>query len=165
MRNATLPEVDRQIIHNIQTLQQQLLPHQMDIDGMPSSRQAIPPFDAFTQPDIVPSIPVSNPIANLTAAEEYSPMPPQLNSGFMNRSHPNPLDIEAGELYFTHFHPRWPIIHTSSYDEKLAHHLLNFSLWTIGTWFKGPASQKEAITAHDKLMNELFPKLVSTDRE
>lgn len=55
---------------------------------------------------------------------------PQPNSGYLNRPHAHSMggESEAGEQYFSRFHPRWPIIHMSSYDESEAPWTLNHSI-------------------------------------
>ncbi len=92
-----------------------------------------------------------------------APQPPQcdLNSGYRNRVGAQPIDIEAGELYFRHFHPMWPIIHMPSYKEGMSKEL-DISVVMIGNFFKGTrASRMRALVKHDRLVASLLPKLVS----
>lgn len=59
---------------------------------------------------------------------------------------------EYVELYFTHFHPRWPFLHQKTFS---AHHeppLLVYSVVMIGMWIAGKGSlQRRAVDLHNKL--------------
>lgn len=74
----------------------------------------------------------SQPIVNWQPTSQYQLPPP--NSGYLNRPHATLMEggSEAGEQYFSHFHPRWPIIHMSSYDESDAQWTLNYSVVMVG---------------------------------
>jgi hypothetical protein len=127
----------------------------MDVDNAVSSPEIAEPLTAlpiFHQP--------SN-ASNISLKAQAMPRISKTNSGYLNRPHSHPLDVEAGELYFSDFQPRWPLIHGPSYDERGAPPMLNHSIVMIGNWLKGTvASQNEAIAAHDRLMDDLFAKLV-----
>lgn len=155
-QNPALPEVNRQIIQSFQA-QNLVVSDAMDVDGAGPGlgmTQTLPAFETFDQANSAPTIPV--PPSNVSPRL-------RLNSGFLKRAHQHPIDAEAGELYFTHFHPRWPIIHIASYDEDaVGLQTLNYSVMMVGVWLNGTTiSQDEAVAMHIRLMDKLFPRLVS----
>jgi hypothetical protein len=127
----------------------------MDIDNAVSSPemvQQLTTLPIFHQP--------SN-ASNVSENAQALPRIQKTNSGYLNRPHAHPLDVEAGELYFSDFQPRWPVIHGPSYDERGAFPMLNHSILMIGNWLKGTvASRNEAIEAHNRLVDDLFARLV-----
>ncbi|KAB8295902.1 hypothetical protein EYC80_008723 [Monilinia laxa] len=77
----------------------------------------------------------------------------------------SPLTKETVEryrnLYFSHFHDRWPIVHSPSYDEnEEAPELLLPSIMMIGGWIDGTTTSKEwALKVHHNLVEHILPRL------
>ncbi|KAI9649185.1 hypothetical protein NHQ30_001753 [Ciborinia camelliae] len=64
-------------------------------------------------------------------------------------------------LYFTHFHDRWPIIHSPSYEgDEEAPELLLPSILMIGGWIDGTVSSRDwALEVHHNLVEHILPRL------
>jgi hypothetical protein len=71
-----------------------------------------------------------------------------------------PVSNSCTQLYFTHFHPRWPILHAPTFDEQHYPFVITASVAMIGSWIEGSEESRElALTIHDRLVNHLFLKL------
>ncbi|ESZ96406.1 hypothetical protein SBOR_3238 [Sclerotinia borealis F-4128] len=68
-------------------------------------------------------------------------------------------------LYFAHFHYRWPIIHSASYEEDAeAPELLLPSILMIGGWIDGNISSRDwALKVHHNLVEHILPRLCHTN--
>ena len=66
------------------------------------------------------------------------------------------------ETHFTHFHPRWPILHRPSYDEENHSDGLISSTKMIGAWLEGDHESRQfSINTHHRLIDQILPRLVS----
>jgi len=64
------------------------------------------------------------------------------------------------ELYFSHFHHRWPIIHSPTWQAD-APNIMASSVYMIGAWLEGTRGSKEfAISKHGRLMGHISRRLV-----
>ncbi|KAF7865235.1 hypothetical protein EAF04_006212 [Stromatinia cepivora] len=76
---------------------------------------------------------------------------------------------ETGEryrtIYFAHFHDRWPIVHSPSYeDTEEVPKLLLPSILMIGAWIDGtPSSRYWALKVHHNLVKRILPRLCQLD--
>ncbi|KAJ8069298.1 hypothetical protein OCU04_002958 [Sclerotinia nivalis] len=68
-------------------------------------------------------------------------------------------------LYFAHFHDRWPIIHSPSYEgNEEVPKLLLPSILMIGGWIDGtPSSRYWALKVHHNLVKRILPRLCQPD--
>jgi len=117
----------------------------------------------------------SNPVINLTTMRICrDPGPDTEDMPIINRAGPTsdlkstpilPEGAEAGylELYFTHFHHRWPIIHRPVYHSETHKELFKLTMLTIGAWLAGTVMDKEyALAMHDYLGCHISSELVRT---
>jgi hypothetical protein len=158
IRAHAIPEQHSQLIPDFDG-DVDLLPENMGLDenrDSTSSDEATTPSTAFT---------LSLEIGNVIPGFDKNGIPTPLfiapeNSGFLERTHARPVDKHSGELYFIHFHPRWPVFHAASFDEDESV-CLSSSMLMIGKWLeRTEESRQTAIDIHSRLMDHLFPKLV-----
>jgi hypothetical protein len=65
------------------------------------------------------------------------------------------------ELYYLHFHHRWPIFHRPSLAEEATVTIATLSMVMIGAWLEGsPEARKRALHLHEKLVAIIRPQLV-----
>lgn len=66
------------------------------------------------------------------------------------------------QLYFSHFHPRWPILHRHSFLKDDKPEELVSSLVVIGAWLDGKQNSRHfATSSHNRQMEMLDKRLVS----
>jgi hypothetical protein len=75
-----------------------------------------------------------------------------------------PLDTESEkhlELYYVHFHHRWPLIHRPSLEEETPVSIMLSSMIMIGAWLEGSReAKKRALDSHEKLVSGITSQLV-----
>jgi hypothetical protein len=72
---------------------------------------------------------------------------------------PKPVIKKYTDLYFAHFHHRWPIIHRLSFE--YFPQMLSSVVIMIGAWFNGSKESRDLATdVHSRLTNHLMPQLV-----
>ena len=65
------------------------------------------------------------------------------------------------ELYYLHFHHRWPIFHRSSLADEDTVTIVTLSMVMIGAWLEGSLeARKRALHLHEKLVAIIRPQLV-----
>jgi hypothetical protein len=65
------------------------------------------------------------------------------------------------ELYYLHFHHRWPIVHRPSLDDEAPVTIVLSSMTLIGAWLEGSLEgKKRALNSHDKLVSNIASQLV-----
>lgn len=65
------------------------------------------------------------------------------------------------ELYFTHFHHRWPVIHAPIFDAETAAPALLSCVTMIGACIHGTSDSKEfAMSLHARVNDYIFARLV-----
>lgn len=65
------------------------------------------------------------------------------------------------DLYFTHFHHRWPIIHAPTFESENAPQVLLSCVIMIGACIHGTSDSKEvAMNLHTRVIDWIFPRLV-----
>ncbi|KAI9736935.1 MAG: hypothetical protein M1818_005986, partial [Claussenomyces sp. TS43310] len=63
------------------------------------------------------------------------------------------------ELYFKHFHHRWPLLHRDSFNE-CGPYTLTASVAMIGAWLSGShEAQERSLILHDRLMEHILQRL------
>ncbi|KAG9244516.1 hypothetical protein BJ878DRAFT_421194 [Calycina marina] len=93
-----------------------------------------------------------------TETESQSQLLPSVNTDASSLV-PESFSQRCHEIYFTHFHYRWTIIHASTYDPDECH-LLSSSIVMIGAWLDGVQASKDyARTSHLRLVNEAIQRL------
>jgi Fungal Zn(2)-Cys(6) binuclear cluster domain/Fungal specific transcription factor domain len=74
------------------------------------------------------------------------------------------LDAESEEyleLYYIHFHHRWPLIHRPSLEEETPVAIVLSSMAMIGAWLHGShQAKKRALDSHKILISEITSQLV-----
>lgn len=66
------------------------------------------------------------------------------------------------DLYFTHFHHRWPVVHRPAYNSTNQGLVLRSSLFMIGGWLSGtPEGREYALRMHEYLVMNVMNVLVS----
>lgn len=74
---------------------------------------------------------------------------------------PDPRFEKFLDLYYTHFHHRWPIVHRPSVEDESAKNIILSSMAMIGAWIEGSLEAKlQAIHAHDGFMQHITSHLV-----
>jgi hypothetical protein len=74
---------------------------------------------------------------------------------------PDETSKEYLELYYAHFHHRWPIIHRASLEEETSRSILLSSMAMIGAWLEGSKQSKRiALDSHELLVREALSQLV-----
>ncbi|KAE9364431.1 hypothetical protein N431DRAFT_388527 [Stipitochalara longipes BDJ] len=64
------------------------------------------------------------------------------------------------ELYYTHFHHRWPIIHRPSLEEEASTGIVYSSMTMIGAWLEGShEAKKRALDSHKMLITDITSQL------
>jgi hypothetical protein len=64
------------------------------------------------------------------------------------------------ELYFNHFHFRWPVLHRPSWEAD-GHTIAAGSVHMVGAWLEGTPNSKEfALSRHMSLMRQISTRLV-----
>lgn len=100
------------------------------------------------------------PDAPQTGEPHQNPLPPTSKPDYLC-----PLTTETVEryrtLYFAHFHDRWPIIHSPSYEDiEEVPKILLPSILMIGGWIDGtPTSRYWALKVHQSLVKRIIPRL------
>jgi hypothetical protein len=65
------------------------------------------------------------------------------------------------ELYYVHFHHRWPLIHRPSLEEETPVSIMLSSMIMIGAWLEGSReAKKRALDSHEKLVSGITSQLV-----
>ena len=65
------------------------------------------------------------------------------------------------DLYFTHFHHRWPIIHAPTFESENVPPVLLSCMTMIGACIHGTSESKEiAMNFHTRVIDWIFPRLV-----
>ena len=76
---------------------------------------------------------------------------------------PDPASETYLELYYAHFHHRWPIIHRPSLEEENSTGIVCSSMTMIGAWLDGSLeAKKRAIDSHERLIADITSQLVRT---
>lgn len=66
------------------------------------------------------------------------------------------------DAYFTHFHPKWPILHKATFRPKQEPPFLVQSVLMIGLWASGGQSARSlACEIHDRLRVSIHDQRVS----
>lgn len=69
------------------------------------------------------------------------------------------------DLYFTHFHHRWTILHHPVLDQHGVPSIVASAIVMIGSWFYGTQeSRKTAIAIHENIMDQIILQLVSIEK-
>jgi hypothetical protein len=90
---------------------------------------------------------------NLVEATTHNKSPPTLPEG---------VEESYLELYFAHFHHRWPIIHRPAHHDGNNKLLFKFCMLMIGGWLSGTGEGKEyAVAMYDYLIPHISNTLVS----
>jgi Fungal Zn(2)-Cys(6) binuclear cluster domain/Fungal specific transcription factor domain len=85
--------------------------------------------------------------------------PPTLNAA--QEGQPNPDSEKYMELYYLHFHHRWPILHRPSLEEETPISIVLSSMDMIGAWLDGSLEAKKfALDSHEKLVKDIMSQLV-----
>jgi hypothetical protein len=81
-----------------------------------------------------------------------------------NENWPSLPDLETKkylDIYFTRFHPRWPVVHAPTFEVETAPPVLLSCVAMIGTCILGRSDSKElAMNLHTHVFNYIFPRLV-----
>jgi hypothetical protein len=65
------------------------------------------------------------------------------------------------ELYYLHFHHRWPLFHRPSLNEEAPGIIVSSSMAMIGAWLEGSLeAKKHALDSHEKLVTNITSQLV-----
>jgi hypothetical protein len=65
------------------------------------------------------------------------------------------------DIYFTHFHHRWPILHSPTFEVETAPPVLLSCVIMIGACIHGRRDSKElAVSLHTRVSDWIFPRLV-----
>ncbi|WYZ46636.1 hypothetical protein EsH8_IX_000861 [Colletotrichum jinshuiense] len=71
------------------------------------------------------------------------------------------MRLQLQNIYFTEFHPHWPLLHRQMFETTAQHTLLTRAVITVGLWFAAsPDSKALAIKLHDHLLVETGNKLL-----
>ncbi|TDZ32432.1 Zinc finger protein klf1 [Colletotrichum spinosum] len=71
------------------------------------------------------------------------------------------LRMELQSVYFTRFHPQWPLLHREYFQSTLQPKLLMQAVVTVGLWFaSAPGMKSLAVKFHDHLMIEIGNKIL-----
>lgn len=74
----------------------------------------------------------------------------------------SPIDRQYLDSFYDNFHHRWSLIHRPSFEETNNETPLIAAMKMIGAWLMGTIeSKKYAIAVHERLINNLVPRLVS----
>lgn len=140
----------------------------------PSSSMALP--DHGGHPTTAPSMqhqhqhPQHPPTGMTTTSHAMmsaGPMPMTTMSDTLDFTTPGSILDEAMRLqlqsiYFTKFHPQWPLLHRETFETTAQPKLLMQAVMTVGLWFASwPDARNLAIKFHDSLLVETGNKLVS----
>jgi len=69
--------------------------------------------------------------------------------------------LQYTQRYFQNFHPRWPLLHPSTYSVQDEPSLLLFSVVAIGLWTEGTTSSRAtALALHDTIGNSIYQQKV-----
>jgi hypothetical protein len=67
------------------------------------------------------------------------------------------------EVYYAHFHHRWPIVHRPSLAEEPSIGIVFSSMTMIGAWLEGSVEAKKwALASHETLITDITSQLVRT---
>ena len=74
---------------------------------------------------------------------------------------PEPQKTKFRDLYLTHFHHRWPLIHVPTFEMNMPPPVLQSCVAMIGAYIHGTSESKElAMGLHTSVIEYLFPRLV-----
>lgn len=72
------------------------------------------------------------------------------------------LILQCTQRYFQKFHPRWPLLHPSTFTVRDEPSLLVYSVVAIGIWTeKTTSSPATALALHDTIGNTIYQQKVS----
>jgi hypothetical protein len=107
---------------------------------------------------------------NVTGLVDWAAIRIRTDSDAQNTSPASDGDLELKldtdserylELYYLHFHHRWPIFHRPSLDEEDTGTMLTLSMVMIGAWLEGSLeARKRALHLHEKLVGIIRSQLV-----
>ncbi|KAJ0320246.1 hypothetical protein COL5a_009879 [Colletotrichum fioriniae] len=71
------------------------------------------------------------------------------------------MRLQLQSIYFTKFHPQWPLLHRETFETTAQPKLLMQAVMTVGLWFASwPDARNLAIKFHDSLLVETGNKLL-----
>jgi hypothetical protein len=106
----------------------------------------------------------------ITSLINWSAVKIRTDSSFQNALPAPDIDLESQldaesekylELYYLHFHHRWPLFHRPSLDEEAPGIIVSSSMAMIGAWLDGSLeAKKRALDSHEKLIANITSQLV-----